>query len=179
MKLIFCVVLTAVALATIFLPFPAAYVRAQSTSPVILAFPQLVTFGIIGIAAGQTARLNALSLPTGGPIIAGGSCQVTMAFLDDKGDTLATHTQAVTQGQAVHFDLPTTPTSTTASAGPVEIRGTVSASFTVTGGTPTVSTFSCSVLPTMEIYNQDTGRTAAVLENSRSLATVLPLAVLR
>lgn len=177
MKLSLCVVLSAAALALVSLPFQARRLRAQTTTPSVLTTSSNATFGMVGIATGQTARVNALNLAAGGPIVAGGSCHVTATFLDENGKTLLAQTLPVGQGQAVHFDLPRTQVA--AGLDPVEIRAVVTASFGVAPIAATsnpVSAASCSIFPTMEIYDQITGRTSVLLENPRALPVVLPLA---
>ena len=147
----------------------------QATVPAIMATSS-VTFGITGIATGQTARLNVLNLAVGGPIVVGGSCQITAAFLDAAGTTLATQTLSAGQGQAVHFDLPRSQAGS--GADPVEIRATVSAAFAVSANTATFSPASCSVVPTMDIFDQSTGRTQTHMETTHMLSGVMPLSVL-
>jgi hypothetical protein len=115
-------------------------------------------------------------LAAGGPIVAGGACHVTATFLDESGKTLLTQTLPAGQGQAVHFDL--LRSQAAAGGDPVEIRATVTAFFGITPAAATSSPVSCSILPTMEIFNQDTGRTAVHLETTRALSAVLPLAAL-
>ena len=110
--------------------YPATHLRAQF-APFLPATPPYVTFGMVGIIDGQSARLNALLLPTGGPLVAGGSCQVTFTFLNDQGATIASATMPASQNQAVHFDVPPLPTAATTRT---EIRGTVQVAFTVTPG---------------------------------------------
>jgi hypothetical protein len=172
MKLFLRVIPPLAAAALSALPFQA--LRAQTTVPSVLTASTSSTFGMVGIAAGETARVNALNLAAGGPIVVGGSCQVTATFLDDKGNTLLTKSQTVAQGEAAHFDMPRSEAQ--AGADPVEIRATVSASSLLTPGATYASLAGCSILPTMEIFDQATGRTSVVLENPRSLPTILPLA---
>ena len=154
--------------------YPAAHLRAQF-APLLPATPPYVTFGMVGIIDGQSARLNALLLPTGGPLVAGGSCQVTFTFLNDQGATIASATMPATQNQAVHFDFPPLPTAATTRT---EIRGTVQVAFTVTSGSTVAAGPSCAVVPTMEIFNPTTGQTELVLENPHSLPEAIPLAVM-
>jgi hypothetical protein len=166
----------AIALAIAFLAaglvvYPAAHLRAQF-APFLPSTPPYVTFGMVGIIDGQTARLNALLLPTGGPLVAGGSCQVTFTFLNDQGATIASATMPATQNQAVHFDVPPLPTAATTRT---EIRGTVQVAFTVTPGSTAAAGPSCAVVPTMEVFNPTTGQTELVLENPHSLPEAIPL----
>src|ERR1035438_9120243 len=109
MKPVLAVLMAVVVLSVVSVLNPIGHLRAQATAPEVPApglTPQYVTLGMVGLAVGEAARLNALLLPVGGPIIAGGSCQVTFAFLDDQGKTLASRTLPVNQNQAVHFDYP-------------------------------------------------------------------------
>jgi len=175
MKLYLCAVLAAAALALAPLPLQSQTPREQLTSPSVVATSSTVTFGMTGIAAGQTARVNALNLASGGPIVAGGSCQVTATFLDEGGKTLATQTLPAAQGQSVHFDLPRSQAD--AGADPVEIRATVSAVFSVSA-TATASAAACSIVPTMEIFTQSTGVTITHLETTHALSAILPLTAL-
>ena len=154
-------------------------VRAGALPAIMVASPQYVTFGMVGLGTGQTARLNAFALPVGGPIIAGASCQVTFAFYDATGKTLKTGTATVAQGAAVHFDMLRTDIDTL--TGLSEIRGTVraalvSSSTVLTPGTPgtPVSAF-CSILPTLEIFDPSSGQTTVVLQQTTALSVVTPL----
>src|SRR5215831_14933092 len=144
--------------------------HAQVSVPNIPAFPQLVTFGMTGLANDQTARVNALGLPVGGPIIANAVCQVTMQFLDEQGKTLASSTQPVIQGQSAHFDLRRADID--AAADRREIRATVRTNFVTPTATPVA--FGCSVLPTLEVFNQDTGRAMTMITQTQSLSLIVP-----
>ena len=149
--------------------------HAQTSAPNIPAVaPQYATFGMIGLAATQTARVNALGMPMGGPIIAGSACAVTLQFFDDTGKSLGTSTQPVVGGQAVHFDLRRMDIDTAVDRR--EIRATVRTSFLVnaTPAAAPVGFGQCSVKPTLEIFNED-GRTMAVLGGTTALPLVLPL----
>jgi hypothetical protein len=157
-------------------------VRAGAQPAIMIASPQFVTFGMVGLGTGQTARLNAFALPLGGPIIAGASCQVTFDFYDATGKSLKTETVTVAQGSAVSYDLARTEIITP-STGRVEIRGTLRSAFVnpsavVTPGTPgmpitPISAF-CSVLPTLEIFDS-LGQTTVLLQQPTALPLVTPL----
>jgi hypothetical protein len=157
-------------------------VRAGAQPAIMIASPQFVTFGMVGLGTGQTARLNAFALPLGGPIIAGASCQVTFDFYDAKGNSLKAGTATVAQGAAVHFDLLRTEVDSL--SGRSEIRGTLRSAFVnpsavVTPGTPgmpitPISAF-CSVLPTLEIFDSSSGQTTVVLQQPTALPLVTPL----
>ena len=156
-----------------FAPLPIRAQRLPSPTTAVTALSSSITFGMAGMAAGQTARLNALNLAAGGPIVVGVSCQITVTFLDASGKTLASQTVAVGQGQAVHVDL--LRSQADAGADPVEIRATVSTALIVSPVATTPVAASCSIVPTLEIFDQATGRTAAHLETTHALASVVPL----
>jgi hypothetical protein len=147
-------------------------VRASAQSPAIIVNPQFVTFGMVGLGAGQTARLNAFALPMGGPIIAGASCQVTFDFYDATSKSLKTGTVPVAPGTAVHYDLQRTDID--AATDLREIRGTVSNGLVALPATATPAATSCSILPTLEIIDSS-GQTTVVLEQTRTLPLVEPL----
>ena len=148
---------------------------------------QYATFGMVGLSTGQTARLNVFALPVGGPIIAGGSCQVTFDFYNEAGKMVKTGTATVAQGAAVHFDMLRTEVDSL--AGRSEIRGTVRTAFVnpsavpmPTPGTPgtpltpiTPVYGFCSVLPTLEIFDSTSGQTTVVLQQTTALSLVIPL----
>ena len=73
--------------------------------------PQVLTLGMVGLAPGQTARLNALNLLgccalTDRPIrILSVPCNMTLSFMDDQGTTLKIATTNIDSGKAVHLDL--------------------------------------------------------------------------
>jgi hypothetical protein len=149
--------------------------RAQSSPPAIIVSPQVMTFGMVGVAANQTARLNVLAVPMGGPIINGAFCQVTMEFFNEQGASLKTSTQTVTGGAAVHADLQRGDLD--ADTDRREIRGTVRSNVLLPpGAAPTPLLAGCSIVPTLEVFDQENGRTMAVLESTRSLPLIVPLA---
>jgi hypothetical protein len=164
MKLLIALVLIASAAAVV-------YVHAQTTP---IGNQQYATFGVIGLAPDQTARLNAFGLPVGGPIVAGGSCQVTLSFFDDQGNSLKTATQGVNQGQTVPLELDRGEIDSNATR--AEIRGEVRAALT-TGNAGSAVPSGCQVVPSLEIYNRASGRTRAFLETTYALPTVIPLAL--
>ena len=148
---------------------------------------QYATFGMVGLSTGQTARLNVFALPVGGPIIAGGSCQVTFDFYNEAGKMVKTGTATVAQGAAVHFDMLRTEVDSL--AGRTEIRGTVRTAFVnpsavpmptpgtpVTPITPITPVYGfCSVPPTLEIFDSTSGQTTVVLQQTMALSLVIPL----
>jgi hypothetical protein len=163
-------------------------VRAGAQPAIMVASPQFVTFGMVGLSTGQTARLNAFALPLGGPLISGASCQVTFDFYNEAGKMVKTGTATVAQGAAVHFDMLRTEVVDSPAAR-TEIRGTVRTAFVnpsavpvPTPGTPgtpltpiTPVYGFCSVVPTLEIFDTTSGRTTVVLQQTTPLSLAIPL----
>jgi len=169
----------AAAFCVVAISFGGLHLGAQSTPapiptpvpPFFPQFPQYLTFGMVGIAPGETARLNALELP-GFSNAAQPPCNVTLSFVDDQGNTLKTASMNALQGQAAHLDL--AQGEINSATGRVQIRGTVQTTFS--GGPLIPVGFGCSVMPTLEIFDDATGVTTTVLESARSVPTVIPLA---
>jgi len=61
-------------------------------------------FGMVGIAAGQTARLNVVNLGNGPPAVPP-PCRASLQFFDDPGNLLANQQVRVEAGNAVFLDL--------------------------------------------------------------------------
>jgi hypothetical protein len=119
------------------------------------------TFGMVGLAPGQTARLNVVNIGfTGGATI---PCRLVLAFLDDSGKPLSQVFVQVDGGKAAFLDL----TSSEAS-GRIQIRGI--------GYNPFLSpvSLSCSLIPTLEVFATDTGITSVVLTNWVRLNVIPP-----
>ena len=157
-------------------------VHAQTSSPVLYRFgPQVLSLGMVGLAPGQIARLNALSLPGCCSIgdrptqIVSVPCNMTLSFMDDQGATLKTATMTIDSGKAVHLDL--AHDDVTRDSSRLQIRGVVLPVVTPPGPpvTPGAFPFGCSVAPTLEIFDSTTGITTTVLESAKGVPTILPL----
>jgi hypothetical protein len=116
-------------------------------------------FGMVGIADGQSARINAVSV--GNPDLIGnpdlfrghglppGPCRVEFVFLDDAGRPIASSTETLAPGQSASLDLPALRTT-----GRAQIRATV-----------LVQPGPCrsAVVTTMEVIDGATGRTTLLM----------------
>ena len=159
------------------------HMHAQTSTPVPYPFgPQVLTLGMVGLAPGQIARLNALNLagccaladrPTQIPSV---PCNMTLSFMDDQGATLKTATTNIDSGKAVHLDL--AHDDVTRDSSRLQIRGVILHVITppgppVTPGVPIP--FGCSVAPTLEIFDSATGITTAVIESAKGVPAILLL----
>lgn len=115
-------------------------------------------FGMIGIAEGQTARLNLVNIGTVG--IPPGPCRATLEFFDGAGNVLASRRVRVLEGNAtsLDFELPAVQVNgdaTVATPLRAEIRAAVAP---IDNGVPPGP---CRA--TVEIFDTATGRTSVLL----------------
>jgi hypothetical protein len=152
-----------------------------------IAFPpsQVYTFGMVGIVQGQTARLNVVN-PSQEPNPPQFPCKVGLAFLDSDGGSLKTLAlDSLEPGHAAYLDLDWSeiPDATNR----VEIRGTVTPMLVPPATTPPSPPpltpgnvfpkfLSCTVLPTVEVFDNDTNKTTVILAGPSLFAGPLPLA---
>jgi hypothetical protein len=144
-------------------PYPSILTLLQTTQ----------TFGMVGLAAGQTARLNLLN--PGSLLLTGAAanspaaaCFAQLTFLDSTGKTLKTASVSALSGQSAPFDL-NRDLDLTTTAQRVEIRATVQAMPNPTAGATAVPFF-CSLIPTLEVFDNSTGKTTVVLESLHYVA---------
>lgn len=138
----------------------AAGAFAQSAStPATSTVAKTSTTGMIGLAEGQTARINVLNpgiLPPASATI----CSVNLAFTDGTGKLLKATSVSVVPGQSSSFDLVSDTDLYLAIGARVEIRAAVTpAVVPVTPATPA----SCTLIGTLEIFDSSTKRTDAEL----------------
>jgi len=135
---------------------------------VVGLYAQTTTSGIVGIAEGQTARLNALN-PGVAPAVATGAtgapCSGQLAFVADNGTVLKTKTVSVAAGASGEIILDSVLDLALAVNARREIRATITIP-SVPPPTPastTVVTPVCQLIGTLEIYNTLDGHTLVTL----------------
>ena len=117
--------------------------------------PLTRVIGVVGIGSGQTAHLNVFNPGTGAPLL-GVRCQSTFTFVNDQGTELTTGTATIDPGKTAWPDL-------TCEA----FNGRVLYAVVLTppiGQAPNVGY--CTLVPTIEIIDNATGNTIAVLTES-------------
>lgn len=129
---------------------------AQTTSGADVT-PAFRTSGIIGLAVGQTARLNVLNPGTEGPSIAGPSCSAQLAFVSAAGIVLKSVLVSVPAGQSTPFNLDREVDLASVTDLRVEVRATIQPPAVVASATPNAAT--CRLIPTLEVFDDGTGRT--------------------
>jgi hypothetical protein len=118
--------------------------------------PRATTFGMVGIAPGQTARLNLLNV--GVQSATAPTCLVTFLFLDEKGDLLKTNTFENSPIHSAFLDLDADKDLALAAGQRRQFRA-------LSAPLPTASTAEsgCPLIATLEIFDRATGKTAAVM----------------
>lgn len=132
--------------------------------------PPDVSTAMVGLAAGQTARLSVLNLasPTASPAI---PCTARLSFFDSQGRQLKLAAVSVVPGQAQSLDV-NHDTDLTGFPAHIEIRGMVShIAPSSTGG-------SCSLFASLEIFNNVTG-VAQVLTTDVRSGTLVAVPLIR
>jgi hypothetical protein len=150
---------------------------AQTTTPV--ATVETRTTGVVGIAAGQTARFNVLNAGinvSATPI----ACAAVLSYYDAAGAMLKSATVTVAPGTAGYLDLFSIADLSLA----VDQRRQIRATFTVPLAVPvaTASTAApsttplgaCKLIGTLEVFDAITGRSQVILGSTHLVLTELP-----
>ena len=116
-----------------------------------------LTSGMVGIAEGQTARLNALNPGVAPPAATGEICSGLLTFIGEDGKVLKSATVNVTPGTDADLALA------------VDTRKDIRATITIPPVPPPTATSTtpvtpvCKLIGTLEIYNTLDGRTLVTL----------------
>jgi len=131
---------------------------AQSTQPMLPV--AIHTSGMVGLTAGQTARLNVLNPGALAPAT-GATCAAGLSFLNADGVVLKTTSVTVPPGQSMSFNLDRD-VDLIVSDFRVEIRAVI-----------VYTSNTCALLPTLEVFNDDSGRTQFVVGRFVAIPLVL------
>jgi hypothetical protein len=129
--------------------------EAQDTTPVAVGSPEFSS-GMVGIAPGLTLRLNVVNI--GGPTAAPLPCVLLLAFLDTDGKVLEQKFVSLQSGKAAFLDLEMRNVH-----GPdrAQVRGIGYNPLLTAESVP--QPVSCSLVPTLELFDSETGRTTAIV----------------
>jgi hypothetical protein len=139
--------------------FGLAGAAAAQTSSASDVTPTFRTSGMVGLAAGQIARLNVLNPGTEGPIIAGANCAAQLSFVNAAGVVVKTAPVNVMPGQSTPFDLYRDVDLASVAGLRVEIRATIQAPGAMPTAASTSTAATCRLIPTLEVFDEATGRT--------------------
>lgn len=120
------------------------------------------TTGMIGLAEGQTARLNVLNPGVLAPAV-GVICPATLAFIDGAGKVLKSASVSVNPGQSQRFDLFSDADLNLAPDARTEIRAVIDIPGIVAAGSTAMQPAACTLIGTLKIFDSLTRRTQAVL----------------
>lgn len=128
-----------------------------------------VAFGLLGMAEGQSLRINALNLGSRSSTPASG-CEVTLRFLDAKGLVLREKVLQLPVGQSASFDLRRAQISD--QPGRASVRAVLLFGFAGGGAPPgpdVRQNFDCNIVPTLELVDDASGRTTLVLTDAKPI----------
>ena len=149
----------------------AAVVLAQTAPVTLPSSPITLSFGMIGLAGGQTVRLSAVNTVRTPPpiLIAQVPCKVELDLFDAQG-TMIKQIDIDNLGYGKSAFVEADRASITDANNRVEVSGVVKIGST--------QSFFCSITPTLEVYDTATGRTQAILSNTaQSTSLIRPLAL--
>src|ERR1017187_2980531 len=127
-----------------------------------------VGFAMVGLASGQSVLVNAVNLGTGA-YAKGSSCTVTLQLLDTQSQVLSQTTVNLQPGQA--SSLQASRDSLPGAGGRVQVRAVLLYGYTGGANPPAgiLQQYDCSIVPSLEVYDNDTGKTTFVLAAATSL----------
>jgi hypothetical protein len=136
---------------------------AQGSSPIAITSPQFSS-GMVGLVLGQTARLNVVNVgaSTSSPL----PCVLLLAFLDSDSKILKQMFVSVAAGKAASLDL----TMNAGGSGRLQIRG-IGYNPLLTPGSAIPQPLSCNLVPTLELFDTETGKTAAIMSDFRTIGS--------
>ena len=127
-----------------------------------------VAFAQVAVAGGQSVAVNAVNLGTG-TYPQGSSCSVTLQVLGGQGQVLASNTATLAPGNASSLvisrgELPPGPDR-------LPVRAVLLFGYSGGANPPAalLSQYDCNIVPSLEIFDNDSGKTRIVV------ATVTPL----
>ena len=128
------------------------------------------TTGMVGLASGQTARLNLLNPGIQAPAM-GIICTAQVSFVDSDGASLKSDTLAVIPGKSASLDLSGDSELNLAMGDRRQIRALITIP-AIPASSPNAGAPSCTVIPTLEIFDSATGRTVVTLSRTSTVPSL-------
>jgi hypothetical protein len=141
---------------------------AAGLSGQVVPAPTVETSGMVGLAFGETARLNVLNpgfLPSATPA----SCSAAVAFVDALGTVLKSTTLTIAPGKSAWFDLRSDSDLDLAPADRREIRATLTIPPVPASASATSAVAGCIYVKTLEVFDNSSLRTLVVLGHFRDV----------
>ena len=127
-----------------------------------------VGFAIVGLASGQSLRVNALNLGTGSSAPES-RCTVTLQFLDANGQALKQTVATLRPGKAAFLDLGRDEVAGDDARAPIRAVLLFGYYGGAQPGPGTLQMFDCNIVPSLEIFDSETKQTSAVLTDAKTL----------
>jgi hypothetical protein len=152
------------------------WAEAQGTTPIAIPSTEFSS-GMVGLASGQTARLNVVNVgaPTPSPL----PCVLVLAFVDSDGKILKQVIASVMTGKAALLDLPQGDIDGNAgnhlggnNVARLQIRGI--GYNPLLAGSAIPQPLSCNLVPTLELFDTKSGKTAAIVTDFRTPSSSPP-----
>jgi hypothetical protein len=137
-----------------------------------------VGFALVGVSTAQTARVNAVNAGSSSST-PDSSCTVTMQFLDIQGLVVKQTVATLQPGKGASLDV-----SRDQLAG-TDLRAEVRAVlyFGNSGGAPpgpdVAPQLDCNIIPSLQVFDNATGRTSFILTDTKSLTSADPRNLMR
>jgi hypothetical protein len=153
------------------------WIATSAQSPPLASIPTLpgLGFPMFAIARGQSARLNALNSGPVVPIQDASGCQVTLKFFEAGGQMVKQASIASLEpGKAAFLDLGRD--ELPGDDPRAEIRAVLHFGY-FGGAAPTpeiLRRFNCNIVPSLEIFDNDTGKTSVVSTDAKPLPMPYP-----
>ncbi len=158
---------------SVFVPAGAVLMLIATAASGQSAYQPGVSFPMIGIANGESIRVNALDMGSS-MSTPSSSCSVTLRLLDAQGQLLKQNVVTLRPGKAASLDL--TRNAVPSNNHRVEIRAVLLFGYSA-GAAPTreiLQQYDCNIVPSLEIYSNDTGKTNAVVTEAKPLPPSTP-----
>jgi hypothetical protein len=139
----------------------------------ICVFALVETTGMVGVAEGQYAHFNVLNsgvLPPATGVV----CSALLTFLGGDGGVLKTKLVSVAPGDTGYIDLFSDLDLSLAIDARKEIRATYATPPVVPVASSATPTTACTLIATLEVIDEITQRTQAVLGGIHSVPAVVP-----
>ena len=143
--------------------------HAQPPTPAIPP-TQGLGFPILGVAAGQSVRINALNQTPGLALQGQAGCRISLQFYDAEGQLVTEYVVPVLAvGKSASLDLNR---DDLPGSGRVSLRAVLAFGYSGGANPPPLllqQTATCNIVPSLEIYDNDTQKTSIVLTDAKPL----------
>jgi hypothetical protein len=151
---------------------------ADETAAIPISLAQTQTFGMVGLAPGQTARVNLLNpgspspspLATGNPT--GPTCAAQVDFFDDQGFLLKTQVLTISPGKSLSVDLDHDELASPHNRSEIRVNIHIPPQ---AGGIVSPQFVGCGLLPTFEIFDHSDSKTVLLIIGNRFSYGPVPL----